>query len=240
VIVAALYDVHGNLPALEAVLAEVELEGLDLVVFGGDLAAGLLPRETIEAAMAVPNARFVRGNADRELVEIHDGTRESRSPLVDSWIVAQLERRHRDFLDSFEPTIVADGVLYCHATPDDDEPIFTRVTPEARVLSLLGDVRQRTVLCGHTHMQFDRTVGGIRVVNAGSVGMPYGTTDACWARVDGGEIELRRTPFDLEAAASRLRASGHEQRDRLIAENVLTSPSEDEAIEFFEGQTETG
>jgi putative phosphoesterase len=233
--IAALHDVHGNLPALEAVLAEVDGERVDLLVFGGDVAAGLLPRETIERLIELGDrARFVQGNADRYLVEIVDGRRASEGGLVDAWCAGQLERRHRDFLASFEPTVALDGVLYCHATPHGDEPIFTRVTPDERVCELLGEVAERVVVCGHTHMQFDRRVDGIRVVNAGSVGMPYGTTDACWALAVEGEVELRRTPYDLEAAAERLRASGHEQRDALIAENVLTAPSEEEATAFFE------
>jgi putative phosphoesterase len=235
--VAALHDVHGNPPALEAVLVEIERESVDVIVFGGDLACGLLPAETIDLAMSVAGARFVQGNADREMVEIYDGKRESASPLVDEWSIRQLDRRRRDFLASFEPTVVIGDVCFCHATPHDDQPIFTRVTPDERVRELIGDIDQRAVVCGHTHMQFDRSVDGIRVVNAGSVGMPYGTTDACWALVDGTEVGLRRTPYDLQAAAERLRASGHARRDELIAENVLTSPSENEATEFFESQT---
>jgi putative phosphoesterase len=234
--VAALHDVHGNLPALEAVLAEVERAEADLIVFGGDLACGLLPAETIDRAMSLENARFVQGNADREMVEICDGERESGSPLVDDWSIAQLDRRRRDFLASFEPTVVVGDVCFCHATPHDDEPIFTRVSPDERVRELIGEIEQSVVVCGHTHMQFDRTVDGIHVVNAGSVGMPYGTTDACWALVDGVDVDLRRTPYDLEAAAETLRASGHVNRDRLIAENVLVAPPEEEAIAFFEGR----
>jgi putative phosphoesterase len=232
--VAALHDVHGNLPALEAVLAALEDERVDLIVFGGDVAAGLLPVETIERLMELRGARFVMGNADRVLVEIFDGADSREGGLIDAWCAAQLEKRHRDFLASFEPTVVVGDVCFCHATPHSDEPIFTRVTPDERVRELLGRVEQRVVVCGHTHMQFDRVVDGIRVVNAGSVGMPYGTTDACWALVDGTDVELRRTPYDVEAAAERLRASGHSLTETLIAENVLTSPSEDEAIAYFE------
>jgi putative phosphoesterase len=234
--VAALHDVHGNLPALEAVLAEVERERADQIVFGGDVAAGLLPAETIDRLMELPGARFVRGNADRILVELFDGGEAQEEGLIDEWCAAQLDRRRRDFLSSFEPTVVIGDVCFCHATPHDDEPIFTRISPDERVRALIGDIDQHVVVCGHTHMQFDRTVDGIRVVNAGSVGMPYGTTDACWALVDGNDVELRRTPYDLEAAAERLRASGHSERERLIAENVLTTPSEDRVLGFFESQ----
>jgi putative phosphoesterase len=234
--VAALHDVHGNLPALEAVLADVQREGVDQIVFGGDVAAGLLPVETVERLMEIRDARFVMGNADRILIEIFEGGDPPEGGVIDAWCGSQLDRRHRDFLASFEPTVVIDDVCFCHATPQADDPIFTRLTPDQEVRDLLGAVEQSVVVCGHTHMQFDRTVDGIRVVNAGSVGMPYGTTDACWALVVGDGVELRRTPYDLEAAADRLRASGHSHRERLIAENVLTSPSAEEAAEFFESQ----
>ena len=234
--VAGLYDVHGNLPALEAVLADVEREHVDLIVFGGDVAAGLLPAETIERLMEIGDARFVMGNADRILVELFDGAGGSEEGLIDAWCAAQLDRRHRDFLASFEPNVVVGDVCICHATPHSDEAIFTRITPDDRVRELMGEVAQDVVVCGHTHMQFDRTVDGIRIVNAGSVGMPYGTTDACWALVDGTDVELRRTPHDLEAAAERLRGSGHSMRERLIAENVLASPPAEEVTAFFESQ----
>jgi putative phosphoesterase len=234
--VAALHDVHGNLPALEAVLEDVGRAGVDQLVFGGDVAAGLLPVETTERLMELEGARFVMGNADRILVEMFDGAEPPGGGLIDEWCAAQLERRHRDFLASFEPTVVIGDVCFCHATPHADDPIFTRITPPEQVRELLGEIDQRVVVCGHTHMQFDREVDGIRVVNAGSVGMPYGTTEACWALLDGSDVELRRTPYDVEAAAERLRASGHSNRDRLIAENVLTSPSAEEATEVFESR----
>ena len=231
---AALCDVHGNLPALEAVLADVERARVDQIVFGGDVAAGLLPVETIERLMQIPDARFVMGNADRILVEIFDGDDlPEGAVLIDAWCAGQLDTRHRDFLASFEPTVAIGDVCFCHATPHSDEATFTRISSDERVRQLLGDVEQSVVVCGHTHMQFDRTVDGTRVVNAGSVGMSYGTTDACWALVDGTDVELRRTSYDLEAAAERLRASGHSHREELIAENVLTSPSEEEVLELF-------
>lgn len=234
--VAALHDVHGNLPALEAVLAAVELKGVDLIVFGGDVAAGLLPVETIDRLMEIRDARFVMGNADRILVELFDAGGGSEEGLIDVWCAAQIDRRQRDFLASFEPNVVVGDVCICHATPHSDEAMFTRITPDDRVRELMQEVAQDVVVCGHTHMQFDRAVDGIRIVNAGSVGMPYGTTDACWALVDGTDVELRRTPYDLDAAAERLRGSGHSMRDRLIAENVLTSPPAEKVIAFFESQ----
>jgi putative phosphoesterase len=224
--VAALNDVHGNLPALQAVLAEMAFERIDLIVFGGDLAAGPFPRETVVYAGNLPNARFVRGNADRYLVEAFDGA-VFEGGLVDTWAAAQLEREHRDFLESFEPTVSVDGVLYCHATPQDDETIFTRITPDDRLRALMEGVEERVVVCGHTHVQFDRGVDDLRVVNAGSVGLAYGTPNACWAILDGGEVELRETSYDREL----LRLSEYDKVDVFLRET-----SAEEATAFFESQ----
>lgn len=228
--VAALYDVHGNLPALEAVLADVERADVELIVFGGDVAAGPFPRETIERLQGLGRARFVRGNADRYMVQVFDGESVPDGGLIDDWAVDQLDRGHRDFLASFEPTVTAAGALFCHATPHDDVSIFTRDSPDARVRSLLGDITHGLVVCGHTHMQFDRSVGETRVVNAGSVGLPYGTTHACWALVEDGDVELRRTPYDRDG----LRRSSYARLDHFFEEH-----SEEEAIEFFERQAAT-
>jgi putative phosphoesterase len=228
--VAALYDVHGNLPALRAVLEQVASEEIDEIVFGGDVAAGPFPRETIELARAVPNTRFVQGNADRYVAEIAEGAREPQG-IVDEWIPAQLDTEQLEFLRSHEPTVSLDGVLYCHATPQADEPTFTRITPKERVRKLLGDVDERTIVCGHTHMQFDRTVYGIRVVNAGSVGFAFGTPNACWALVVDGEPQLRETPYDRDL----LRSSAYRQVDKF-----LDPPPAEEMLEFYESQAAAG
>jgi putative phosphoesterase len=212
--VAALYDVHGNLPALEAVLADVERAALDLIVFGGDVSAGPFPDETLELLRSLRGARFVRGNAD----------------------VAAGE--HRSFVETFEPTVSLEleglgPTLFCHAVPASAEPIVTRAAPDEVFREAFGGVEERVVVCGHTHMQYDRTVDGVRVVNAGSVGMPYGEPGAYWALL-GPDVDLRRTEYDLEAAAARIRASGWPQAEEFAAENVLTVPSEEEAIDVFE------
>jgi putative phosphoesterase len=150
--VAVISDVHGNLPALEAVLDEIECLGVDAIVCCGDVAAGPLPRETCERLMALDGARFVRGNADREMAA-------GEPP---AWDTAQLEPAHRDFLASFEDTVTLeiDGlghVLFCHGTPRSDEEIVTAITPEPRLAAVMtgADV----VVCGHVHVQFDRRAG---------------------------------------------------------------------------------
>jgi predicted phosphodiesterase len=239
--VAALYDVHGNLPALEAALAEVERSGVELVVVGGDVASGPFPTETIEAlrALELPT-RFVRGNADRELVELFDGREPSEGDwgAADAWCAAALARDHRDFLAGFEPQVVVDvdglgAVRFCHGSPRSDTELLTPATPEARLSAALAGVSEKTVVCGHTHVAFDRTVDGTRLLNAGSVGMPYGGTGAHWALLGPG-VELRRTAYDLERAAARISTSGWPLAASFAAENVLETPSAEEAIASFE------
>jgi putative phosphoesterase len=237
--VAAISDIHGNAPALEAVLAEVEREKPDLSVFCGDVASGPMPAETLDLLMTLHGARFVRGNADRGLIEEFDGKPPSDmpGPFAD-WCAKQITRRHRDFLASFEDTVVIDGVeglgrvLFCHATPRNDTDVFTVESPVERVRALLAGVDANVVACGHTHMQFDRTVDRIRVINAGSVGMPYGTPGAYWAML-GPDVDLRWTDYDREAAAKRIRAKDWDKAEEFAAGNVLSAPSAEQGLDFM-------
>jgi predicted phosphodiesterase len=212
------------------VLAELEELQPDVVVFGGDLAAGALPRETIALARAVQNARYVQGNADREMLRGREGP-------ITGWPSTQLDDADRAFLGSFELTVVLDDVLYCHATPHDDEPFVTVITPPEVARETIGRVEQSTVVIGHTHSQFDWQLGDLRLVNAGSVGMPYeDAPGAYWALVRDSEPELHRTEYDLEAAAERIRATAWPIAERWVDENLLTVPRAREAAEFFEQQ----
>ncbi len=242
--IAAIYDIHGNLPALDAVLQEIDRENPDLIVVGGDIASGLLPRATLERLIGLgEKARFIRGNADRELVACFDG--DLRDPRVPDasweetrWAAAQLDRAHRDFLAHLpEHAIVAvdslGDVLFCHGSPRSDEEILTIATPDGRAGAVLAGVAQHVVVCGHTHMQFGRYVGAVRVVNAGSVGMPYGEPGAYWASF-GPEVRLHRTPYDLDRAAELIRGSGHPQAHEFATHHVLVPPTAAEAIATFE------
>ncbi|HEV2141427.1 MAG TPA: metallophosphoesterase family protein [Candidatus Dormibacteraeota bacterium] len=237
--VAAISDIHGNLPALEAVLAQVNRERPDLIVFCGDVASGPMPAETIDLLETLEGARFVRGNADRGLIEEFDGKPPSEMPgPFAGWCAKQISKRQRDFLASFEDTVAVDGVeglgrvLFCHASPRNDTDIFTVETSADRVRTLMSGAAADVVVCGHTHMQFDRTVDRIRIVNAGSVGMPYGEPGAYWAWLGPG-LSLRRTDYDREAAAARIRAKDWDNADTFATQNVLAAPSVAEAMEFM-------
>jgi predicted phosphodiesterase len=234
--VAVLSDVHGNLPALEAVLAEVAAEEVDAVVSGGDVVGGPFSAEVLDRLVSLPAIRFVRGNGERTMLEgtdefgvdwDHERQRlgDDRVATIASWpLTTELE------LDGLGRT------LFCHAVPSADEPIFTRITPDADVVALLGDVDADLLLCGHTHVQFDRRLPtGLRVVNAGSVGMPYeGRQGAFWALLDR-DVELRRTHYDVEAAARAIRGVGGAPNEQQ-AGHLLAPPDPDEVSAFFESK----
>ena len=225
--VAALYDIHGNLPALEAVLADVGAAGVDEIIVGGDVVPGPMPRETLAALreLDVP-VRHVMGNGDREVLASRRGVESTAVPEAFReamrWNARQLRDEDEQRLASWPATLTVSipgigDVLFCHATPRNDTDIFTRDTPEAPLLKLFAGVDASIVVCGHTHMPFDRVVGATRVVNAGSVGMPYEREPgAYWLRLGPG-VELRRTAFDTAAATEAFRALGYPDADGMTA-----------------------
>lgn len=242
--IAALYDIHGNLPALEAVLEEIERDHFDLIVVGGDIGPGPLPRQTLQRLLDLGDrARFIRGNCEREVVAAFDGITlnpdqpdEVRETTL--WTAKQLEPGQRDFLASLpehlELSIEGLGeVLFCHGSPRSDEEILTAVTPEQRLREALAGVRQGIIVCGHTHMQYDRHLDEKEVVNAGSVGMPYAEPGAYWLEL-GPQVVLRHTLYDLEKAAAAVRASGYPQAEDFAANNILRPATTAEVTEFFE------
>lgn len=240
--IAAIYDIHGNLPALEAVLLEIAQAKVDQIVVGGDVVAGPMPRETLACLLnlGIP-VQFIKGNADREIVAQMAGEDAGAVPehvlAIVRWVAQQLEPEQVQTLANWPPTYQAEvegigKVLFCHATPHNDTDVFTRLTPEAHLLPIFADVPAALVVCGHTHMQFDRVIGKVRVVNAGSVGMPYGEPGACWLLLGPG-IEFQRTRYDRMAAAAAIRATNYPQAEDFAAHNVLQLPSEAEALELF-------
>ena len=220
--VAALYDVHAMPLALQAALLAAEEEGADVVLFGGDLICGPMPRRTVELARAVPGARFVRGNCERTPTD---------------WDIAELAADDLRRLAELPLTASVDGVLYCHAAPDDDLRMTTAATPDDVVRETFAGAEEPVVVIGHTHHQFDRQLEGVRVVNAGSVGMPYeGEVAAFWALVEDGEPSFRKTPFDVERAAAEIRASGWPGAEGFATENLLNAVPREEAIAHFESR----
>jgi putative phosphoesterase len=221
--IAALYDIHGNLHALEAVLDDVGALDIDLIVVGGDVVAGPFPRETFDRLAALgESCVYVRGNADREVTESDD--EQSR------WCREQLGERI-ETVRTWPLTTTAGGVLFCHATPRSDEEIITRLTPDEAVAEAFGDTPLAIV--GHTHVQFDRRVGRLRLVNAGSVGLPYeGEPGARWAVLED-DVTLRSTPYDVRGAGDAVRASGFPAAAE-AADELVAPTSADVASEHFE------
>jgi predicted phosphodiesterase len=226
--VAALYDVHGNVPALDAVLADVDRAGVDAIVWGGDVAFGPLPVQTI-ARMRERGGRYVMGNCDREMVRDFDAGDDENS-----WVRA-LGRAERDFLAAFEPTVTLniDGLgptLFCHGSPRDDDERITRATPRERLAPMLAGVAEHVVVCGHTHQQFDVRCGVHRVLNAGSVGLPYeGVAAAFWLLL-GPDVELRHTDYDVGAVLDGL---GDDDRE-LLRESLIEPADPDWVTRYFE------
>ncbi len=242
--VAALYDIHGNLPALEAVLAEVEAENPDLIVVGGDVAFGPMPSDTTDRLRALgASARFIMGNTDRALIEAFDqgSTPADTGDPLDCgacWAAQRLSQSQRDFMAGFAPRLELDfegygSVLFCHGSPRSDEDSITARTGDDRLRPMLAGVEQSTVVCGHTHHQFDRHVLGKRLVNAGSVGMPYqGEAAAFWLLLEATPT-LRRTDYDIAAAVTALRATGFPAVDEVILKKSLLHPISPEAVWRF-------
>jgi putative phosphoesterase len=248
--VVAVYDVHGNLPALEAVLADLEGVDHDLLVVGGDVASGPMPSEVLDRLEDLGDrVRWVRGNADREVVAAYD----KGSPAADvhssdpalrasAWSASRIGRRQRDLMASFQERVeveveVLGSVLFCHGGPDDDEQILTTVTPDERQRRILGGVGQDVGVCGHVHTQYDRTMVGRRVVNAGSVGLPYQgePVGAFWALLGPEVVELRRSDYDLVGAIEGFRVLGYPGVEDL-EEALLEPPDPNWVADFFERQ----
>jgi predicted phosphodiesterase len=237
--IAVLADVHGNLPALRAVLADLDREPVDVIVSGGDVVAGPLVRESLELLASRPEPiRWVRGNAERAAVAVFDG-----KPATDDtpgraaeWSAQALDRRWRDELAGWPTAVELDGVLFCHGSPRSDEEIITRATPDEVVLEALDGVRQQLVVGGHTHWQFVRPLpAGPVYANAGSVGLPYeGHEGAFWMIVENGVPDPRVTDYDLDAAVSELRASGFPDLDEHLSESLLEPVDPDWVAAFLE------
>ncbi|MDQ2837816.1 MAG: metallophosphatase family protein [Actinomycetota bacterium] len=239
--IAVLSDIHGNLPALRAVLADVEAVGVDLLVLNGDLADGPFPVETLELLHSLgERAAWVRGNGDRWVIEAFDGTFTPTGGPADEliqWTASVLDREHRDLLAAATLTtsLELDGlgpVGFCHATARDDNEMVLVDSPISQLQQAFADFDQPTVVVGHCHMPFDRLFDRRRIVNAGAVGMPYGHIGASWALL-GSEVTLRRTAYDTAEAGRLMAKTAMPDVQEFIDDNVCTSPSDAEALEVF-------
>ncbi|MDH2445022.1 metallophosphoesterase family protein [Amnibacterium sp. CER49] len=239
--VAVLADVHGVLPALDAVLAEPDVQGADRIVVCGDSASGPQPREVLDRLAGLGDrAVLVRGNADRELVDLVDGRPVDVPDPIVPWAAGVLEPRHVALLRSLPHPVVLEvagfgPVLLCHGSPRADDEVLLVDTRPARWAEAFADVPEavRTVVGGHTHMPFVRLVDGRLVVVPGSVGMPYGRAGAHWALLEDGRVTLRRTEYDVAAAIDGVVASGYPDA-RAWAETYLTGTISDlEALAAF-------
>ena len=203
---AALYDIHGNLPALDEVLKDAEAAGADAYLLGGDFGSwSPWPRETIERLRELPNTTWIRGNGERWL----------REPPLDRPEVMEAFAEHSSglgtdegWLYSLQAQFELDGVLYVHGSPLSDVESFPPEPTEDDERMLAG-VRDRTVAFGHSHQQFRRPgPDGTELVNPGSVGMPLdGDPRSAWATWDG-DFEFRRTEYDVARAAEGYRSMG--------------------------------
>ena len=249
----ALYDIHGNLPALEAVLRDIRKADVDQIVVGGDVVPGPMPREALRRLLDLElRTHFIYGNGELAILAQMAGARTgsvnywgttsgARPPEsiaeIYRWTAAQLQPELEPVLAHWPKTLQLeiDGlgqVLFCHSTPRSETEVFTRLTAEDRLLSIFEGLDAHVVVCGHTHMQFNRTIGTTRVVNAGSVGMPFGEPGAYWLLL-GPDVHLRHTSYDVAKAADRIRATSYPQAQEFADHNVLRPPSEKQMLEAF-------
>jgi predicted phosphodiesterase len=240
--VAVLNDIHGNLPALDAVLDDVRGGGFEQIVVGGDVVPGPMPREALDRVFSLGlSVEFVHGNGESAVLAQMAGREPTAVPerfrhLID-WTAAQLTEAHRERMSRWPLTLRVPidrfgEVLFCHATPRNDTEIFVKTTADSKLKPIFEPLGVRLVVCGHTHMQFDRMVGQTRIVNAGSVGMPFGEPGAYWLAI-GPDVELRRTSYDLTSAAHVIRATSYPTAEEFATKNVLEPPSEAEMLAAF-------
>jgi predicted phosphodiesterase len=237
--ILALYDIHANIDALDAVLADPGAADPDMVVVGGDAVPGPFARATLARlqALSVP-VRWIRGNGEREVAEAVGG----RAPADDDLVArtaaitaAEIGDEHARALGELALTAELDGVLFCHASPRRDDEMLTRLSAPERWTDALEGVQSALVVAGHTHQQDDRVVGDLRFVNAGSVGLPYeGDGAAYWLWVDDGVPDLRHTAYDAARAGARMLEAGWPDERSIRA--ALVDPVEAITVtRIFEG-----
>ncbi|CAG9297858.1 metallophosphoesterase family protein [Celerinatantimonas diazotrophica] len=240
--IAALYDIHANLTALKAVLEEIKKYPVKLIVIGGDVIAGPQPLETLELLKHLTTpTHFIRGNAESELLRYCNGEHanglSAKADEVTKWVAKQLKPDHLQFISRWLPYVELNDatwgdILFCHASKRSDIEIVTRLTSAEKLNTIFQDVHIPTIVCGHTHMQFDKTVAAKRIINAGSVGMPFAKPGAQWLLLSE-QVNLMHTDYNIHQAAAHIQQTTYPQREAFIKENILTTPSEEQALEVL-------
>lgn len=240
--IAALYDIHGNLPALEAVLQDVQEAGADRIVAGGDIVPGPMSAEVLDLLLSIDiPVHFIQGNCEVALLAQMNGESPGNLPPqvmeTMAWAAEKHNAEHKAIIATWPETIQLSieglgQVLFCHATPRNENEIFTKLTDEKKLLPVFENVTADIVVCGHTHIQFDRTVGSIRVINAGSVGMPFGNPGAYWLLIDK-DVQLKHTVYNLARAAERVRTTDYPQAAEFALNNILQPPAEEIMLDIF-------
>lgn len=242
--IAALFDIHGNLPALEAVLAEIETIEVDRFVIGGDVIAGPMPNECLERLRQLEQpADFIHGNGESEVIRfLATGEPDAITPAgakMARWVADELTAANQAWIRRWPLAVTHEipdlgEVLFCHATPQDDVTIFSKSSGPDKLNRIFGDVTADLVVCGHVHVQGEAwQINDTRVVRAGSVGMAFGRTGAGWALIDEDGIHLRHTDYDREAAAARIRQSADPDAEQFVNSYVFSSPPLDTVREFL-------
>jgi predicted phosphodiesterase len=207
--ILALYDIHGNPDALEAVLGDPRAASPDAVVIGGDVVPGAFGAAVLDRlAKLTGPVHWVRGNGEREVAAAVGGAAAEGDDAAEmsAFSVGELGPERARPLGELPLTVTVDGVLFCHASPRADDELLTRISSPQRWSEALAGVEVELVVAGHTHQQDDRMVDGTRFINAGSVGLPYeGDGDARWLWIEDGVPDLRRTAYDAAGAGRRMR-----------------------------------
>lgn len=243
--IAALYDIHGNLPALNAVLEELNEVQPDLILIGGDIVSGPMPLEILERLSQLGDkVSFIRGNGDREVVMVFDGQPipylSEKGLKKQRWVAEQLTHSQRIFLSQLPEQVILyieglGDILFCHATPNSDNEIFTPITSQERLATIFNNVDQQLVVCGHTHLQFKLQIGEVSILNAGSVGMPFADQPgAYWLLLYPGGYEFRHTTYDIEVAVKEIRDSGDPQAQDFAETYILNTITETKGMEILE------
>ena len=240
-LIAALYDIHGNLPALEAAVEAVRGKAVDLIVVGGDAIPGPMPNESLDLLKSLPApALFLSGNGEREVLAVRAGgipNLPTRFHPMMQWVASELTTAHADWIRSWPATVCLElsgrsTTLFCHATPTSDSAVFTNRSSEEVLRRQFDHVSADRIVCGHTHVQFQRRFEHRTILNAGSVGMSTTRGGAEWMLIDA-DATFECTRFDHDAAAARVRATNYPLADEFAHSTILQPPSADLLIAAY-------